>query len=40
MRKTVILLIACVCFAMSANCTAQQRRLSLGVGVLYKNGLT
>ena len=39
MRKTVILLIACVCFAMSANAQRNSGRLSLGVGVLYKNGL-
>ena len=39
MRKTVILLIACVCFAMSANAQRNSGRLSLGVGALYKNGL-
>ena len=39
MRKTVILLIACVSFAMSANAQRNSGRFSLGVGALYKNGL-
>ena len=39
MKKTIILLLACVCFALSANAQRGSGRLSLGVGLLYKNGM-
>ena len=39
MKKTIILLLACVCFAVSANAQRGSGRLSLGVGLLYKNGM-
>ena len=39
MRKTVILILACVCLALNANAQRNSGRLSLGVGLLYENGL-
>lgn len=39
MRKTIILTIACMCLAVGANAQRGSGRLSLGAGLLYKNGL-
>ena len=39
MKKTIILILACVCIATSANAQRSSGRLSLGVGLLYKNGM-
>jgi len=39
MKKTVILILACVCFALNASAQQGSGRLSLGVGALYKNGM-
>ena len=39
MKKTIILILACVCIATSANAQRGSGRLSLGVGLLYKNGM-
>ena len=39
MKKTVILIIACVCLAINTNAQQGSGRLSLGVGALYENGM-
>ena len=39
MRKTLILMFACMCLAFSANAQRNSGRLSLGVGLLYRNGM-
>ena len=39
MKKTIILIITCVCVAASANAQQGSGRLSLGTGLLYKNGM-
>ena len=39
MRKTFILILACVCLALNANAQRGSGRLSLGAGLLYKNGM-
>lgn len=39
MKKTIILILACVCIAASASAQRGSGRLSLGVGLLYKNGM-
>ena len=39
MRKTIILTIACMCLAVGAYAQRGSGRLSLGAGLLYKNGL-
>ena len=39
MKKTVILILACVCLAINANAQQGSGRLSLGVGALYENGM-
>lgn len=39
MRKTIILILACVCFATGANAQRNSGRLSIGAGLLYENGL-
>ncbi len=39
MKKTVILILACVCFTLNASAQQGSDRLSLGVGALYKNGM-
>ena len=39
MRKTIILTIACICLAVGAYAQRGSGRLSLGAGLLYKNGL-
>ncbi len=39
MKKTISLMIACLCFAMSASAQRNSDRVSLGVGLLYENGL-
>ena len=38
MKKTIILTLACVCFALNANAQRGSGRLSLGAGLLYRNG--
>ena len=39
MKKTIIVIITCVCIAASANAQQGSGRLSLGTGLLYKNGM-
>ena len=39
MKKTIILTIACMCLAVGAYAQRGSGRLSLGAGLLYKNGL-
>ena len=39
MKKTIILTIACICLAVGAYAQRGSGRLSLGAGLLYKNGL-
>ena len=39
MKKTIIVIITCVCIAASANAQQGSGRLSLGTGILYKNGM-
>ena len=39
MKKTIILILACVCIAASASAQRGSGHLSLGVGLLYKNGM-
>ena len=39
MKKTIILTLACVCFALSANAQRGSGRFSLGAGLLYRNGM-
>lgn len=39
MRKTVILILACVCFAVSARAQRNSGRISVGAGLLYENGM-
>ena len=39
MKKTIILTIACMCLAVGANAQRGSGRLSLGAGLLYKNGM-
>lgn len=38
-EKTIIVIITCVCIAASANAQQGSGRLSLGTGLLYKNGM-
>ena len=38
MKKTIILTIACMCLAVGAYAQRGSGRLSLGAGLLYKNG--
>lgn len=39
MKKTVILILACVCIALNASAQQGSSRLSLGMGALYRNGV-
>ena len=39
MKKTISLLIACLCVTVSASAQRNSDRVSLGVGLLYENGL-
>ena len=39
MKKMMILVLACVCFVVNANAQRNSGRLSLGVGLLYENGM-
>lgn len=39
MRNTTILVIACLCIAVSAQAQRNTGRLSVGVGLLYRNGM-
>ncbi len=39
MKKTISLMITCLCFAVSASAQRNSDRVSLGVGLLYENGL-
>ncbi len=39
MRNTIILVIACLCMAVSAQAQRNTGRLSVGVGLLYRNGM-
>ena len=39
MKKTIIVIITCVCIAASTNAQQGSGRLSLGTGLLYKNGM-
>ena len=38
MKKTIILMLACMCVFMNASAQRNSGRLSLGVGLLYENG--
>ena len=39
MKKTIILMLACMCVFMNASAQRNSGRLSLGVGLLYENGM-
>lgn len=39
MKKTIILILACVCLTINANAQRGSGRLSLGAGLLYKNSM-
>lgn len=39
MRKMIIVMLACVCLTVSAHAQRNSGRLSLGAGLLYKNGM-
>lgn len=38
MKKTILLAITCMCICLGASAQRNSGRLSLGVGLLYKNG--